>query len=455
MFNVPQQIVQSFNLLFLYTPLRRVLWKLNLFGVVLLVFGFVISIDWMFFLAAPLIAAASLVFFVSFHGQLFWVAGNRQLSMMSAIQRHLLISYVAVVVLVACSLILFEIFFGKGGLVHLVAAISLSIVFNCVALSIAYFSPLVIPFFWVMVIIKSGEIWQVALAEVELLAVAAGATMTVLLLNWKKWMAAALRRKTPALLSSDSRYWRAFFRRYITLLSEYNWRPHSLLGSLLLGRADNPWRGVLGLTAIFLLLWLFSGVISSNTETWFQEDMLRSGINMAIAVWMIGSPQFLIHKIYTNLSRLWLVFPGERNCFFLYLERCLLEEIAKNCFVIGVFIAIAILLGAGLLQEPIDWAIGLSILIGLVLLQCLYFYLSLWIYLRTEADHKWFSTVSSILIILIISSVSFVSAKVEANHWDFSIVAVTTLSVLVLSVGALRFLLVSAWHKVSFIRRGY
>lgn len=456
MFNAHQQVVQTFNLLFLYTTLNRALWKLSLFGVGILFFAIFISVEWLIFLALSLIAIAPVILFASFHRQLFWVAGNRQINALPGIHAQMFGYFALVVIVVAGCLMQFELFATKGSSVHIGAAISLSIVFNCAALFIAYYSPLVIPVFWGMVIIESGAIWQVALHEAEWLAATSAACMFLLLLNWKKWMSASLQRKSPSPLTSNSIYWRAFFQRYIALLSEYHWRPHSLLGSLLIGRADNPWRALLGLTAIVLLLLFASIAITRNTTTWFQGDVQHIGVTLVVAVWMIGSPQFMITRIYTNLARLWLVFPGERKSLLLYLEGRLLRLSAINFLIVVV-----VLVAMTLLSEPRQllgltyWVKGLSLLVGLALSQWVYFYLSLWIYLRSEADLKWQSTVTSILSLLLICVASFVAGKVDANAWSFSPVAATTLTALLVCVSILRTCLASAWPRISLIRRDY
>jgi len=456
MFSAHQQMVQTFSLLFLYTTLNRVLWKLSLFGVGLLLVAMLISIEWLMFLAVPFIAMAPLIMFLLFHLQLFRVAGNRQLNALPGIHTQLFIYFVLVVILVASCLMLFEFLVGKGRAVHIATAISLSIVFNCAALCVAYFSPLVILFFWGMVIVEGGAIWQVALHEAEWLSATAVACMILLVLNWKKWMRVSLQRKTSSLLIRDSIYWRSFFQRYISLLSEYHWRPHSLLGSLLLSRADNPWRALLGLTAIVLMLLLVSIAITRSTTTWLQGDMLHYGVTLVVVVWMIGSPQLMISRLYTNLARLWLVFPGERKSLLRYLEGRLLRLSTINfLIVVAVVVLMTMLSEPHLLLELKYWAEKLSLLIGLVLLQWVYFYLSLWIYLRSEADFKWHSTVTSILSILVIFSASFVAGKVDANAWDFNSVAVTTLTVLLACVIILRVRLVNAWPRISLIKRGY
>ena len=456
MFDAHQKIAQTFNLLFLHTTLNRVMWKLSLFGVVLLLFAIFISVKGLIFLAIPFIAMAPLILFLSFHRQLFWVAGNRQLNLLPGIHTQLLVCFILVVILVACCLVLFEYFAGKGGSVHIGTAISLSIVFNCAALCVAYFSPSVLPIFWGMVILKSGAIWQVALHEAEWLTAIAAASTIVLSLHWKRWMSVSLRRKTSLVLASDSVCWRTFFQRCIALLSVYHWRPHSLLGSLLLGRADNPWRGTLGLTVFFLLLLFVSVAINRNTATWFHEDVLHHGVTLAAAVWMIGSPQFMIGRVYDNLARLWLVAPGGRNSLLLYLEGRFLCKSAINFLIVfAVVVVVAILLAPRLLFDLTYWVKGLSLLIGLALLQCLYFYLSLWIYLRSEADRKWQSTVTSILSLLLIFAASFVAGKVESNGWNFSLVIVSTLTILLACVGILRVRLANVWPRISLIRRGY
>ncbi len=226
-----------------------------------------------------------------------------------------------------------------------------------------------------------------------------------------------------------------------------NWRwlqgpGKSLVGSLLQGASDGLRAETLRQGFVLLILAASVGFLLYARATGVHEGFLGGGLMIFSSLLLLGGGLEASQKIFANLQRLWLYFPGDRMALLGYIERWYLRRLGLALAICLAVYLVVLALGY------INLAYALHDLKLLALITAafgLHFLLSLWLYLSTSASFQVFTGVN-FFVILVMVLIFAMANEVIAQSWYWLLALVVFAGLL------LRRHLWRQWPQVQLLR---
>ncbi|HSC66511.1 MAG TPA: hypothetical protein VLC79_02385 [Cellvibrio sp.] len=445
---------QIFKLLLMPTPVHRILFMLSLCCLALVPIAILLNAYEFSFLLACAIFSWSIFGFLVFHGQICALANNPQLRFLPGIKQKVLQQFFVAVIVVALLLWLGEWLLLRVSVLGFAGALVISFFANSLLLLVARLWPIMLPICWLFLALKF-DVWRaLAMQHTALLLVVAAVGVPVLIIFWNKLLPSHSYHNPVLSLVDGAPYWQLFYQRYLAFFNLLHWSARSLQGSVLAGRADNPWR-YFWLWFLSLLFAAITGAAIKMSDEWLQKALVDYGVAVIFAGYMLDASGRVAVQFYSNLGRLWLNFSGDRIALLRHLElrsaRLLwLKGIAGS----AVVLVLLALLQPALLAHVEFWLHACALLVCLWFLQAILFYASLFIYCRTEADKVWLSTFISITVMALIFIAVFSFGLVANQVLSLNVLWLLVQTCLLLIAGYWRMRVYQVWGKCALVKRG-
>ncbi|HSX51583.1 MAG TPA: hypothetical protein VLF09_11525 [Cellvibrio sp.] len=445
---------QVFKLLLMPTAVHQKLFMLSLCGVALIPIAILLNAYEFSLLLACAIFSWSIFGVLVFHGQVCALANNPQLRFLPGIKQKILQQFFAAVLVVAALLWLGEWMLLQTPVLGFAGALIISFFANSLLLLAARLWPIMLPICWIFLALKF-DVWRaLAMEHTALLLGVTAVGVPALIIYWNKLLPIHSYQNPVLSLVDGVRYWQLFYQRYLTFFNLLHWSARSLQGSVLAGRADNPWRYFWVWFLSLLFAAILGAAIKMNDE-WLQQLLLEYGIAVIFAVYMLDASWRVAVQFYSNLGRLWLHFSGDRIALLRHLELRSLRIVWLKGVAGGVVVLVMLALLQPALLASVHFLLdACSLLVCLWFLQAALFYVSLFIYCRTEADKVWLSTFMSIAVMALIFIAAFSAGLVANQVVSLNLLWLLAHACLILIAWYWRMRVYQVWGKCSLVKRG-
>ncbi len=327
------------------------------------------------------------------HGQLLLMASNRQLYLLPGVRIRALTVYWLVITAMAVLLTV-------GQWVLMDTALSITgFVFNwslCVLASVVFlwcltfFSTFALLVFWGLCMLFSRFVWPLELSPWVMLVLALSALIGFSYW-WLRWVPA--KKYTNIFLMSNwqefqktaSMPWLTISTKLGLLKKVSHPEPTSLFRYLLYGRMGNFGLRVLIWLLMTGVVLLCAELLAMNGYSAWLTEMMRVLIPITLWGYLCGGLGFFM-RLYSNLGRVWLYFPGSRKMQFVVIERYFMLLMLVDLVFICLLASVACYwVYPEYLQ--LQWVIFYCLLVGG--LNWLLFQMAWWLYCRTQGSNNW------------------------------------------------------------------
>lgn len=226
-------------------------------------------------------------------------------------------------------------------------------------------------------------------------------------------------------------------------------KPESLIGSLLLGRADGGRSKLVSAITVLLVLLLFVGVFLVISDKQKFQGFFAVGGQTNMYILYFSMVYGLILCFFRNMHKAWLYFDGSRELYF--------KKIEKIFYGFALVSAAPVLLvHIGITYFMLDWGLYLDLIwvtaIYSLIAIAITFYTNLFLYQITKASLRWNGWIGILLMAMlvipvIVCNVMWVEHKAKIIHWAYFFMAGSLLAIYIL-----RNWVKKKWISVDFVR---